>query len=60
MAAVAVCCLSAKVYDWLRLFDKTAFYVRLIEQTLGDISDFFVLFAVALFMFGMPLQMLSY
>ena len=27
LAAVTICLLSTKLYDWLRLFDSTAFYI---------------------------------
>ena len=48
-----------KFYDWLRLFDATAFYITLIEITLTDILPFLVLFIVALLTFGIPLTMLT-
>ena len=34
MAALASCVLIIKVYDWLKLFEGTAFYIHLIEYTL--------------------------
>ena len=60
MAAMTTCCLCIKVYDWLRLFDRTAFYVRLIESTIYDIRYFFILLLVAIGMFGLPIKMLNY
>ena len=27
MAAIAACCVLAKIFDWLRLFEETAFYI---------------------------------
>ena len=37
MAALASCILVIKVYDWLRLFEGTAFYIHLIDSTFKDI-----------------------
>ena len=59
MAAIATCCLLAKVYDWLRLFKQTAFYILLINETLKDTGSFLILLFVALMMFGVPMIMLN-
>ena len=59
MAAIASCSLMIKVFDWLRLFEKTAFYILLVSETFVDISAFMILLAVALLMFGVPLIMLN-
>ena len=59
MAALASLLLTSKIFDWLRLFDRTAFYVQLLGATLTQIKEFMLLFAVALLTFGLPLSMLN-
>ena len=59
IASVASCCLFMKLYDWLRLFKDTSFYVLLVKLTLTDVTAFFILFAVSLLIFGVPMSMLS-
>ena len=48
-----------KVLDWLRLFEKTSFYIKLIIETIYDIGYFMIIFAAALFMFGNTMYMLE-
>jgi len=60
VASITICILWAKSYDWLRLFDEPAFFVRLLSRTLYDIKDFTILFLVALAMFGSSTYMLQY
>ena len=60
MAALASCALFIKLYDWLRLFKSTSFYVLLVKLTVKDILPFMTLFAVSLLIFGMPMNMLSH
>ena len=48
-----------KIYDWLRLFEKTSFYVKLVELTLEGVGWFMILFIVALVGFGLPMSMLD-
>lgn len=59
LAAFASFFMMNKLFDWLRLFEKTAFFIKLIEQTLSDISSFMILLIASLMMFGMPLVMLN-
>ena len=59
MSAVASGLLMVQLYNWLRLFDKTAFFVRLITQTIYKIRYFLLLFVVALALFGLPLHLLN-
>mmetsp|Transcript_47602 Transcript_47602/g.62926 ORF Transcript_47602/g.62926 Transcript_47602/m.62926 type:complete len:158 (+) Transcript_47602:1509-1982(+) len=59
MAALASCLNFIKVFDWLRLFEKTAFYVRLIGAILLEIRWYAVLVFMSLLMFGLPLVMLN-
>lgn len=48
-----------KGLDWMRLFDKTSFYILLIMQTINDISAFILLIVMSLMMFGIPMNMLN-
>ena len=59
LAAFASCSLLIKVYDWLRLFENTGFYILLLEETIRDVISFLILIITALLMFGMPMIMLN-
>ena len=48
-----------KIFDWLRLFETTSFYMRLVEKTLTDVSKFVIIFVVALGMIGSSMYMLQ-
>ena len=48
-----------KLFDWLRIFDGTAFYVLLIWETIYDIRYFFLLLLITLTVFGIPLIILD-
>lgn len=39
-AAMTSCILIIKIFDWFRLFEETAFYIRLLFVTLEDIGYF--------------------
>lgn len=60
VGAVIAFLLIFKMYDWCRLFDKTAFYVLLVEATLKDVSFFLFLLLLALLMFGVPISILNF
>lgn len=59
IAAVASFCLIAKFFDWLRLFDTTAFYIDLLYETLSGIKAFLILIVTSLMLFGVPMVMLN-
>ena len=48
-----------KLFDWLKLFEKTGFYVKLVGETLNDIKYFILLLLTTLIMFGVPVVMLD-
>ena len=52
LSAIAVCFLWFKVFDWLRLFDTTAFFVLLIQQTIRSILSFLIILVFCYLMFG--------
>ena len=59
VAALASLWLFAKAFDWLRLFSATAFFIRLLEETIYDISFFVVLLILSLIVFTFPFLLIS-
>ena len=59
LAAFVSCLLILKVYDWLRLFETTSFYMQLVYLTVANIFSFMILFLIALLMFGVPISMIN-
>ena len=59
IAAVSTLFLWIKVLDWCQLFAPTSFFIKLITETIIDIRHFFLIFLVALFMFGVPMYILQ-
>ena len=49
----------AKLFDWLRMFNKTSFYISLILTTVKDILPFFAIFPIFLFAFGSAMFILD-
>lgn len=60
MAAIIVFFLMLKAYDWFRLFQSTAFYIMLIQETILETGFFIILFMMALVMFGLPTLFLNF
>ena len=52
--------MSVKCFDWLRLVEKTAFYIDLIGQTISDIKYFIILLIASFLLFGLPMMMLNF
>lgn len=52
MAAISVGLMWIKSFYWMRLFDKTSFYIRLIQETLSEVAYFAILFVFILFCFA--------
>ena len=48
-----------KAFDWLRLFEGTAFYIQLVAETMVDITAFMIVLLFSLIAFGIPLGFLS-
>ena len=59
VASFSIFILWFKLFDWLRLFEETAFYLKLVFKTISDIGTFIVLFLVGLAMFGSAMFMLQ-
>ena len=48
-----------KFFEWLRLFDKTSFYIKLLITTIKDIVYFMILFFGSLYTFGMAIYFIA-
>ena len=59
LSAFALYFTMIKIFDWLRLFDGTAFYVHLILETLLDITSFLLILGLTLLTFGLPMHFLN-
>ena len=59
VAAVAVILSWFKAFYWLRLFEQTSLFVRMIVETLYDIRIFLILFILILMTFGNALLVLN-
>ena len=59
MASFVVFFFGIKAFDWLRLFEQTSFFVRLITETLQDICYFALIFLLTLGFVGTTMFMLS-
>ena len=59
MAAIASCTLLIKMYDWLRLFENTSFYILLVEETMRDMRAFVILLLITILMYGFPMLILN-
>ena len=60
LAAFSSFSLVLKAFDWMRLFDRTAFYILLLAETIEDVKVFMVIFGMSFLMFGVPILVLSY
>ena len=59
IATFSIFLLWAKLFDWLRLFEPTSFYYKLVKSTFLDIKEFMILFSVALCMIGSAMYILE-
>ena len=60
LAAITTLLLWLKVLDWLKLFRPTSFFIQLIAETIYGIRYFFMIYLVAIFMFGVPIYILNF
>ena len=60
IASFASINLVLKCYNWLQLFEDTAFYAALVGITLSDIKSFMILYFVSLLGFALPMIMLDF
>lgn len=47
------------VFNWLRMFESTSFYIKLIEMTFVDMWSFLIIFMAMLAMIGCSMYMLQ-
>lgn len=59
MAAFLVFLVWTKMFDWLRMFDTTSFYIKLIVETIKAVLYFLIVFPVFLAMFGCSMYILD-
>ena len=52
LASISVLCMWFKIYDWMRLFPKMAFYCDLIYETIREMKHFLLIFVLCMLMFG--------
>jgi len=52
LCAGAIALMWFRLIKWMRLFDATAFYTRLLGETLSDILSFLILFGLVLGLFS--------
>jgi len=52
LASVAIMLLYMKLFYWLRIFEKLAYYVRMVSETIYDIAYFIILFVLCVFSFA--------
>ena len=54
-SSIVILLIGFKFFEWLKLFDRTSFYIKLLLATLTDIIDFILLFFASLYAFGMAI-----
>ena len=59
VAAFVILLIGYKFFEWLRLFDNTSFYIKLLIATFTDIKPFMVLFFGCLFTFGTTIYFIA-
>ena len=52
IGAYAVFFMWLKMFYWMRLFESTAYYVKLIVQTIADCMTFMLMILIILLAFG--------
>ena len=48
-----------KLFTWMRIYDSTAFFMRLLSETFQDVQDFFIMFLVIITAFANVLYILN-
>lgn len=52
MVCIAVLLMWIQVFYWLRLFDNTSFYYRLVRETIVDLGYFLIIFITVVLTFA--------
>ena len=58
-SSAVILMIGVKFFEWLRLFDKTSFYIKLLMATFTDIMHFMILFFGALYTCGMAIYFIA-
>ena len=59
LCSIVVFCIWMKMKDFLRLFDTTAFFIKLIDQTIEDIIPFMAILPFFLYTIGTSVFILN-
>ena len=59
LSSISSFLLLLKIYDWLRLFEQTAFFVKLVMATLSDIVPFMIVFDLSMSILAVPMAILN-
>ena len=60
IAAIASSNLIFKLYDWMRLWTGTAFFIELLFRSIKEMKIFVGMLIISLFAFGTPMLMISH
>ena len=60
MSALVSFSMMIKLFDWMRLFSKTAHYIILIKETLRDSWSFLIILIANLMLFGVPMHIIDF
>ena len=60
MSALVSFSMMMKLFDWMRLFKKTAHYITLIKETLRDSWSFLIILIANLMLFGVPMHIIDF
>ena len=60
IASISSCFMMFKFFDLLRVFEETAYYILLIQETIFGIQFYMILILLAFIMFGIPMGMLNF
>mmetsp|Transcript_25128 Transcript_25128/g.17794 ORF Transcript_25128/g.17794 Transcript_25128/m.17794 type:complete len:141 (+) Transcript_25128:1888-2310(+) len=58
-ASIAVFIMWLKMFYWLRIFEPTASFIRMISEILSDSITFMVMLALCIIMFANPVEVLN-
>ena len=58
ISAFVVFCFMTKLFEWMKIFDETAFYISLLYYTLVDIMHFMLVYGIAVLTVGLSTMFL--
>ena len=60
MSSLVSFSMMMKLFDWMRLFNRTAHYITLIKETLKDSWSFLIILIANLMLFGVPMHIIDF